>query len=256
MERLTKGRQALVLIDAPLARVVGGEDEGGGLELTSQLTRCLIPPRMFCSGSHGSVMPYAAAVVGMSCIAPRAPLEETRLRSKSAFLARDGDREAGVRAFLAGDPDDERLDGLGHRGEGLRHEGGISAAGLPTISGVAAVGRAIPSSPITTSRGAAGERCAFAIDGAETVGATLSTGLRGVAGLDTAPGGCADTVPVAPATTVAAATQPLRNLVLTTSPALFVGPRGLNHLASYFTKVKLKKERLTMQKWLARACGG
>ena len=40
------------------------------------------------------------------------------MRSKSAFLARDGDREAGVRAFLAGDPDDERLNGLRCEGGG------------------------------------------------------------------------------------------------------------------------------------------
>ena len=73
--------------------------------------------------------------------------------------------------------------------------------------------------------------------------------------MDTAPGGCAHTVPVAPATTVAAATQPLRNLVLTSSPALFVGPRGLNHLASDFNNVNLKKERLTMQKWRYGALG-
>ena len=109
---------------------------------------------------------------------------------------------------------------------------------------------------MTTSRAGAEAGVGVTFDGAGAAGATLATRLGGVAGLDTAPGGCAHTVPVAPATTVAAATQPLRNLVLTSSPALFVGPRGLNHLASDFNNVKLKKERLTMRKWHASVhCG-
>src|SRR4051812_4602779 len=108
----------------------------------------------------------------------------------------------------------------GARGEGVRHEGGISAAGLPRISGVAAVGRTIPSSPMTTSRAGAEAGVGVTFDGAGAAGATLATRLGGVAGFDTAPRGCAHTVQVAPATTVAAAIQPLRNLVLTSSPAL------------------------------------
>src|SRR5690349_7656489 len=36
-----------------------------------------MPASMFCAGSVGSVTPYIAAVAGMSCIAPLAPLVET-----------------------------------------------------------------------------------------------------------------------------------------------------------------------------------
>lgn len=109
---------------------------------------------------------------------------------------------------------------------------------------------------MTTSRGAAGDGGGAAVEGLAAGGETLAIRLAGDAAWEAAPRGCAHAAPLVPAATVAAATQPVRNLDLTSSPALFFGSRGLNHPASNLMNVKLKKERFTMQNLLAHAFVG